>query len=137
VARADGKAATEEKGDPVAEFEASPPAWLRPIRRRVHRFPGGRAIWKIIIGSVGGAIVFVGALLIPLPGPGWAIVFLGIALWATEFQWAHRLLQFGRIMLRRWTDWALRQALWVRGLIGVAGLAFLAAVFYALSRLFL
>jgi uncharacterized protein (TIGR02611 family) len=27
-----------------------------------------------------------------LPGPGWAVIFLGLAVLATEYAWAHRLL---------------------------------------------
>ena len=76
-----------------------------------------------------------GLLLIPLPGPGWAIVFLGLAVWATEFVWAQRLLRFGRGVLRDWTDWAKRQPLWVRGLLGLAGLVLLAGLGYLGWRL--
>lgn len=43
---------------------------------------------------VGGfALVALGIVLMPLPGPGWAIVAGGLALLATEFEWANRLLQ--------------------------------------------
>ena len=27
-----------------------------------------------------------------LPGPGWPVIFAGMALWATEFRWAQRVL---------------------------------------------
>ena len=42
----------------------------------------------------------VGILAIPYPGPGWAIVFLGLAILATEFEWAHRLLHVHQGALR-------------------------------------
>ncbi|MFL6160620.1 MAG: TIGR02611 family protein [Jatrophihabitantaceae bacterium] len=108
-----------------AETGPAPPHWLRPARNWVSRRPAGLLIWRIGIAVLGGAIVAGGLLLIPLPGPGWAIVFLGLAVWATEFVWAQRLLRFGRRVLRRWTDWARRQSLWVRGLLGLAGLLLL------------
>jgi uncharacterized protein (TIGR02611 family) len=110
---------------------------LRPLRTRVHRLPGGVLVWKIAIGVIGGAVAGLGFLLIPLPGPGWAIVFVGLAIWATEFHWAQRLLRHGRRVLREWTDWAKRQPLLVRGLLGLGGLVFLAAVLFLMYRLVL
>jgi uncharacterized protein (TIGR02611 family) len=34
--------------------------------------------------------------LIPYPGPGWLVVFAGLALLATEFERAQRVLTFAR-----------------------------------------
>jgi len=50
--------------------------------------------YRIVVGLLGGAIVVLGIILIPLPGPGWLIVFAGLALLATEFVWAERLLGY-------------------------------------------
>jgi uncharacterized protein (TIGR02611 family) len=96
-----GPNTTVEVGGSVS---ATPPRWLHPIRRTVHRLPAGPLIWKIGIAAIGAAIVLVGLLLIPLPGPGWALVFLGVGVWATEFGWARRLLVRGREILKasRW-----------------------------------
>jgi uncharacterized protein (TIGR02611 family) len=115
---------------PGEQSEPRPPKWLRPIRDRVRRVPGGALIWRLLIGTVGGAIVVVGLLLIPLPGPGWALVFVGVAVWATEFRWALRLLRYGRNLLRRWTAWAKRQSLVIRLLLGLVGLLVLAGLAY-------
>jgi uncharacterized protein (TIGR02611 family) len=52
-----------------------------------------RLLRRLVIGVVGFGVVVVGLLLVPLPGPGWAIVFAGVALLGTEFSWAERLLQ--------------------------------------------
>ena len=106
----------------------TPPQWLVPLRNWVLRRPAGLLIWRITVAVLGGAIVVGGLLLIPLPGPGWFIVFFGLAVWATEFVWAQRLLRFGRRVLKQWTDWAKRQPLWIRALLGLAGLALLAAL---------
>jgi uncharacterized protein (TIGR02611 family) len=121
-----------EVGTKPAEvvFEPSPPRWLRPLRDRVRRLPGGVLIWKIGIALIGGLVVLGGVVLIPLPGPGWGIVFLGLAVWATEFHWAQRLLQHARRFVRRWTDWAREQPLIVRLFLGIAGLALLAGLAY-------
>lgn len=116
------------EGEASEEFEVRAPRWLRPSRDWVRRAPGGALIWKLLISAIGGVIVIVGLLLIPLPGPGWALVFLGVAVWATEFHWAFRLLQFGRRVLRNWTDWAKRQSLLIRLLLGLVGLLVLAGL---------
>jgi len=105
-----------------------PPRWLRPARDWVFARPGGPLVWRVGIAGLGFLIVAGGALLIPLPGPGWAIVFVGLAVWATEFVWAQRLLRFARRTVQRWTDWAKEQAWWVQGLIGLSGLALLAGL---------
>lgn len=51
---------------------------------------------RLAIGLAGSVVVVVGLILVPLPGPGWAIVFAGVALLGTEFSWAERLLQEAR-----------------------------------------
>src|SRR5918993_3215964 len=48
---------------------------LRGIRRRIDGRPALRRAYRVIVGVLGGAIAIVGLLLVPLPGPGWLIVF--------------------------------------------------------------
>lgn len=65
------------------------PAPSRGLRRSRKRKPARR----IAIFCVGGAILLVGAAISPLPGPGFTILGpLGLAILATEFAWARRLL---------------------------------------------
>jgi uncharacterized protein (TIGR02611 family) len=116
--------------DVVVVTEPRPPNWLRPARNWVRSKPGGALVWRVGIAVIGFLIVAGGLLLIPLPGPGWAIVFLGLAVWATEFVWAQRLLRFGRKVLKDWTGWAKRQPLLVRVLMGLVGLLVLAGLAY-------
>lgn len=52
-----------------------------------------RLLRRLAVGVLGGLVVVVGLLLVPLPGPGWAIVFAGFALLGTEYAWAERGLQ--------------------------------------------
>ena len=87
--------------------------------------------YRIVVGLLGGAIVVLGFILIPLPGPGWLIVFAGLALLATEFVWAERLLRYGRRRLHLWTQWVTQQSLLVRGLIGLGGLLCVAGAIWA------
>lgn len=106
----------------------TPPRWLRPIRRRAVVLPGGLIMWRVVIALVGAAVVGLGVLLVPLPGPGWAIVFLGVGVWATEFHWAQRLLRYGRRRMQEWTAWTMRQSLGVQLLIGTVGIAFIGSI---------
>jgi uncharacterized protein (TIGR02611 family) len=63
----------------------------RLFRARLNHFPRLRLAYKIVIGVFGVAVVIAGLILIPLPGPGWLVVFLGLAILGTEFPAAHRL----------------------------------------------
>jgi len=87
--------------------------------------------YRVVVGLLGSAIVVLGIVLIPLPGPGWLIVFAGLAVLATEFVWAERLLRYGRRRLHGWTQWVTGQSLLVRGLIGLGGLLFVAGAVWA------
>lgn len=97
-----------------------------PFRAFFARNRGLDLTYRVVIGVVGTAIVVGGIALIPLPGPGWLIVFAGLAVLATEFAWAGRLLDFARAKVRSWTDWATRQSVLVRMAIGLAGLLLVA-----------
>jgi uncharacterized protein (TIGR02611 family) len=84
--------------------------------------------YRIAVGIVGGLIVALGIVAIPLPGPGWLIVIAGLVVLATEFLWAERLLEFTKKHVKRWTDWITAQPLWVRLLIAAATAAFVYGV---------
>lgn len=84
---------------------------LRGIRRRIEQRPGLRRAYRIAVGALGGAIALLGLLLVPLPGPGWLVVFLGLAILGTEFAWAKRLAAFTKRQLARfWAWWQARRA---------------------------
>ena len=95
---------------------------------KVRATPTGRLALKIGIGVLGALVIALGIILIPFPGPGWAIVILGLAIWSLEFVWAKRLLEFTKRHVKRWTDWVTDQPIWVRVLIGVATAAFVYGV---------
>ena len=84
-------------------------------------------VYRLAVALVGLAIVVAGLLLLPLPGPGWLIIFAGLGLLATEFTWARRLLDFARERVGRWSAWVRRQSLAVRSALGLAFLAIVAA----------
>lgn len=83
------------------------------------------------MGVLGWAIIVGGLALIPLPGPGWVIVFLGLAILASEFEWAAKLERFAKEKVQAWTTWVGRQSLPVRVLLGLLTALFVLAVVYA------
>jgi uncharacterized protein (TIGR02611 family) len=95
--------------------------WLAARRSVNHTY-------RVCVGVVGGLIVAVGLVTIPLPGPGWLTVIAGLFVLATEFTWAERLLEFTKRHVKRWTDWVTAQPVWVRLLIAVATAAFVYGV---------
>lgn len=102
---------------------------------RIRANPTGRLALKVGIGVLGAIVVAVGIVLIPFPGPGWAIVILGLAIWAVEFHWARRLLHFTKKHVQSWTHWVLRQSLPMRALIGTAGFIFISGVVWLSVKL--
>jgi uncharacterized protein (TIGR02611 family) len=106
-------------------------AWRERVRatlRVIRSNPTGRIALKVGVGITGAVVVLIGLALIPLPGPGWALVILGLAIWAIEFVWAKHLLRFTRVRVRQWTDWVKRRSWPVRLLLGLVGMVFIATV---------
>jgi uncharacterized protein (TIGR02611 family) len=68
-----------------------------------------RRVQRFAAGFGGGAVLIVGVIAIPYPGPGWLIVFAGLAILSREFAWAGRLLKFARKKYDRWETWVKRQ----------------------------
>lgn len=115
--------------DPVSsapETEAEESSLRHPFRQFFSRHPGLDVTYRVVVGVLGAAIIATGIVLLPLPGPGWLIIFAGLALLATEFAWADRLLDYARAKVLGWTHWVGRQSLLVRGAIGLAGLLLVA-----------
>ena len=60
----------------------------------------GRLIWrvgrKLVVTVVGVAVVGAGVAMLVLPGPGLLVIIAGLAILATEFVWADRLLRKAR-----------------------------------------
>ncbi|WP_026423554.1 TIGR02611 family protein [Actinokineospora inagensis] len=110
---------TREKG-------AMRPEWA-------NRNPTTRTVWRAGVGVVGGLVLVAGVVLIPYPGPGWLIVFAGLAILAAEFAWAHRALTYARTKYNAWTDWLKHQPLAVRLLVLAATAAVVLATLWLLN----
>lgn len=99
-------------------------------RRRLKANPATARVYRIGVFVVGLIVVCGGLLLIPFPGPGWLIVIAGLAIWATEFERAQRVLEFVKRHLRLWEEWVKRQNVVVKVLVGLVGIAFIATVLW-------
>lgn len=100
----------------------------RTTVRLIRANPTGRVALKLSISVLGATVVVLGLVLIPLPGPGWALVILGLSIWAIEFVWARHLLRFTRQQLSRWIRWIGAQPWPIRLVIGLVGVVFVSAV---------
>ena len=54
--------------------------------------PSLKFLKRIVIAIVGFTVLLLGVVMIVLPGPAFIIIPLGLAILATEFVWAQRLL---------------------------------------------
>ena len=68
------------------------------------------ALRKGLVIVVGSSVLFLGVALVLLPGPSTLLIALGLAILATEFEWARKLLYPFRRFLR-WLRDAVRRAL--------------------------
>jgi tellurite resistance protein TerC len=51
---------------------------------------------KVAVLVIGGTVLLIGVALIVLPGPAFLVIPAGLAILATEFLWARRLLRYGK-----------------------------------------
>ncbi|AFM17059.1 TIGR02611 family protein [Mycolicibacterium chubuense NBB4] len=120
---------TEHQGRP--SFTRRWASWRDRLRER----PAANAAYRMVVGVLGVLVLGVGVLAIPYPGPGWAIVFVGLGILATEFDWARRLLAWVRERYDTVMDWFKRQGLWVQVLGAVFTLAIVVATLWLLGAL--
>jgi uncharacterized protein (TIGR02611 family) len=98
--------------------------WRRKIRGNKRRL----AVYRIAVGVLGLILVAVGIVSGPLPGPGGIpLVLLGLAVWSSEFEWAHQVMTWFKRELHRYRTWSAstKTVFWVVffsccGLIGYA-----------------
>ncbi|MEU7027365.1 TIGR02611 family protein [Streptomyces sp. NPDC046275] len=74
-------------GDEGAPLGSRAPEFIK-ARRTLH------LSWQVGVFVVGLAVVGAGIVMLPLPGPGWLVIFAGMAIWATEFVWAQLVLRW-------------------------------------------
>jgi len=76
---------------------------------------------KFFIALMGGTVVFVGVVMIVLPGPGLLVIAGGLAILATEFIWAKRAMRNAKGAVAKarrksgFKEWLRRRRLHQRG----------------------
>lgn len=106
-------------------------AWRRAIRRRRSTL----VAYRIVVITLGALIIVAGLIMVPLPGPGWLVVLLGLAVLGSEFEPAQRLLDFAKDKLRLWEAWVRRRPWWVQAFIALLTAAFVACVVWVTLRI--
>lgn len=98
-------------------------AWAR-WRDTIRDRPVVDLTYRITVGVVGTLVLVVGIIAIPYPGPGWAIVFLGLGILATEFRAAQVVLHHARVRYDAVMAWFTRQHIAVKALSALFTAAF-------------
>lgn len=73
-----------------------------------------RSSKRIVVTVVGGLVLLAGILMIPYPGPGWLVVFAGLGILSSEFEWAKRVLDFVKAKYDSWQDWLSKQPIYMK-----------------------
>jgi uncharacterized protein (TIGR02611 family) len=113
------------KGDWEELKESKPGERFKDRYRRRQQEPGH--IVNRIVLVILGSIIAVGSLFTaPLPGPGFATVFLGLAILAGELLPAARFLDWSEVRLRQL--WQFVRNVWRMGLPGKIAVVVVAAI---------
>lgn len=67
------------------------------------------SIRKPLVFMIGFAVVAAGLAMLVLPGPGWAAIFLGFAILATEFAFAEKVRDWLVGQLHKLMDYSKKQ----------------------------
>jgi uncharacterized protein (TIGR02611 family) len=66
---------------------------IRRLRERKERHQQRGRLYRIVVAIVGVLVILLGLALVPLPGPGWLIIAVGVGILALESDRAERLLE--------------------------------------------
>ncbi|HJV13801.1 MAG TPA: PGPGW domain-containing protein [Propionibacteriaceae bacterium] len=86
--------------------------WRRKIRENKRRL----IVYRLAVGLLGLLLIALGLVSGPIPGPGGIpLVLLGLAVWSSEFEWAHQLMMWFKQQLHRYRTWprAKKTGFWV------------------------
>ena len=112
------------RGTPKQETSPKPGPRLRHrIRRRIRRNRTLDTTWRVGVFVVGALFVVAGLIMFIAPGPGWLTIILGLAILATEFAWAHRILHWTKLKAQEASAKAFDPRVRKRNLLITAGAA--------------
>lgn len=127
------EAARREDEEDRREEDDDPPEVLVKLRERKERHKQRHIVHRIAVVILGVLIVLAGAVLSApgVPGPGIAVILIGLGLLALEFDAAERLLERAIIWADQAKDRAEETSPRQRLLAGVAGALVVAAFLVA------
>jgi uncharacterized protein (TIGR02611 family) len=112
------------------EFKESKPGQRFKDRyRRRQQDEQGHIIWRIVLIALGAVIAVSSFVLAPLPGPGWATVFIGLMILAGELLPAARFLDWLEVQLRNL--WRFTRKVWKSSVLGKVAVVVVAATLAA------
>lgn len=81
-------------------FEVRKRAWQRRLNDRLglDRVP---VIRKLVYSVIGITVLLIGIAMIVLPGPAFIVIPIGLAILASEYAWARRIIRRGRVFVGR------------------------------------
>ncbi len=81
-------------------LEARKRAWQRRLNDRLglDRMP---VIRRLIYSVLGVTVLLIGVAMIVLPGPAVIVIPIGLAILASEYAWARRIVRRGRVFVGR------------------------------------
>ena len=81
-------------------FAARKRAWQQRLNEKLglDKLP---VIRKLVYSVIGVTIVLIGIVMIVLPGPAFIVIPLGLAILASEYAWARRIMRRGRVFVGR------------------------------------
>ena len=78
-----------------------------------------KATRKALIAFIGWAVLLLGIIMIPYPGPGWVVTFIGLSILAKEFQWAQDVHDYAHDKYGTWQKWLKRQPTYVQAIFWI------------------
>ena len=120
---------SDQRNDPAPEPTT---AGREPgrIHQRLHGHPALALTTKITVTLVGGVVALIGVVMLVTPGPAFVMIPLGLAILATEWDWAKRWLEKAKEQARKAKEKAeamdprvRRRRLLLTGLAVIVGVA--------------
>lgn len=98
---------------------------IRPNRRL-------NAVYRVGVGLVGTIMILSGAVMVPLPTPGfgWILIFLGLGVLSTEFVWAKKVTHWLRLALDYLAAWWHRRSLAAKVSLIIATVAIILVIMW-------
>jgi uncharacterized protein (TIGR02611 family) len=82
-------------------FAARKRAWQQRLNAKLglDRMP---VVRKLVYSVIGVTVLLIGIAMIVLPGPAFIVIPIGLAILASEYAWARRIIRRGRVFVGRY-----------------------------------